>query len=77
MLVRASDCAGGAVENEYVPSRVAPIPEHGVLNAPPHILNRPPGISLKPEPVESLSHDPKLNDKVAGQVLGFGFAALI
>ncbi len=35
------------------------------------------GISLVPMPVKVLGRHPELNDEVAGEVLGLGFAALL
>src|SRR5439155_27336228 len=40
------------------------------------IFNRLTGIALEPVPVELLCHKAELDDEVAGEVLGFDFAAL-
>jgi hypothetical protein len=42
-----------------------------------HILDDAPRIPFEPLAIEVFRHDPKLNDKVAREVLGFGFAALL
>jgi hypothetical protein len=36
-----------------------------------------PGVALVPMPVEGFSHDPELDDEVAGQVLRLGLAPFL
>src|SRR5580704_19397808 len=40
-------------------------------------LDGPPGIALIPVPIEGLGHEAELGDEIAGEVLGFDFAALL
>ena len=49
---------------------------HGMDNPPLHVGNDLAGIALIPAPIELLGDRAKLNDQVAGQVLGLDFAAL-
>ena len=42
-----------------------------------HLCDRPPSISFEPEAIEGLSHDPKLNDEVVGQVFRLDLAPLL
>ncbi len=46
---------------------------HPSLNVPERVS----GISLVPMPIKGLGHDPELDDEIAGEVLGLGFAALL
>jgi hypothetical protein len=48
-----------------------------MLYMPLSILDGMAGIELVPMPVKVLSHDPELDDEVAGGVLGLDFAALL
>jgi len=47
----------------------------GVKNLPLHLGNDLPGVLLVPVPVQLLGHGAKLNQEVAGQVLGIDLAA--
>ena len=40
-------------------------------------FDRLPGVALEPMPVEGFSHEPELDDEVAGQVLRLGLAPFL
>jgi hypothetical protein len=62
-----------AAGDNAVEGRTHP-PEHWM--APPMLdaFDRLPGVALEPMPIKNFSHESELDDEVAGQVLGLGFA---
>src|SRR5580693_1068838 len=59
-----------------MPSRVAPIHRSTVPQPMLNAFDRLPGVALVPMPVEGFSHEPELDDEVAGQVLRLGLSTL-
>jgi hypothetical protein len=41
------------------------------------ILEGLPRIALEPVPIEGLGHDPKLDEEIAGEILGLNLTALL
>jgi len=60
-----------------MPSSVAAIQLHRVVNLPLHLGDDVAGVALIPMPVERLGHRAELDNKVARQILRLYFAALL
>ena len=65
-----------AAGDDAVEGRPHP-PEHRMPQPMLDAFDRLPGVALVPMPVEGFSHEPELDDEVAGQVLRLGLAPFL